>query len=101
MSYSSSYLTIVGFFYLIGGSVAVFLGYFLIAIFLEFLSGIVNIKSKNMALLCTYLILLTTEIYEPGDPVKMIMGLLRGIIIYPLLSVVLTKKAGRQKVNGQ
>lgn len=101
MSYSSSYLTIVGFFYLIGGSVAVFLGYFLIAIFLEFLSGIVNIKSKNMALLCTYLILLTTEIYEPGDPVTMIMGLLRGIIIYPLLSVVLTKKAGRQKVNGQ
>lgn len=91
MAYSSSYLTIEGFFYSIGGFITVFLGFYFLAIFLEFVSSIIKVESMNEVMLCTFLMICTTQIFEPNDPVTMIMGIIRGIIIYPILGKILIR----------
>ena len=89
--YSSSYLTIQGCFYLMGGYFAVFFGSLFLAAFLRLVSGFVDLRKKNVAALCVYLMILKS-LYEPNDPTTLTMGMLRNIIIYPLLCLLLIKK---------
>jgi hypothetical protein len=90
--HSSSYVTVQGFFYLAGGIFCVFIGFLSIGLFLNFCSGIISLKEKNLLLVCVFIIIITKVLIEPSTPIGIFTGVIRGIVIYVLLGRLLINK---------
>jgi hypothetical protein len=89
---TSSYVTIQGFFYLAGGFAAVFFGFLALGLFLNFCSGIVNISDGNLLLVAILVLISYKELFEASTPVAIFSGVTRGIIIYIIFGLIVTKK---------
>jgi len=91
-SNAQSYVTVQGFFYLAGGIACVFIGFYLMGLFLNVCSGIINVKAKEPILVATFLMICFSVLYEASTPREIFIQTARGIIIYILAGRVLVKK---------
>lgn len=90
---SSSYITIEGYLYLAGGIPAILIVMFIFGSLSKLAQMYLYNRSRlTPVLLVAYIMLLENTFFEPADPVQLIVGLLRGAVIYPVLAFLFFKK---------
>ena len=90
--FSSSYVTLQGFFYLAGGVFMVILGFFLLGLILRITDGMLNIYNKSIITIPIYLILIYQVVFEPSNPVSFVSDIVRGMIIFFIFMKIFTKR---------
>lgn len=90
--YTSNDLSTHGYFYLAGGIIFVIVGYICMGILLNFCSGIVFSKNNNVLKIVSFTVIISNILFSSASPPEIVAGILRAIIIFPIMCRFLLKK---------
>lgn len=87
--YSSSYVTVEGFYYLAGGILLVFVGFLTLGFFLELVGGFLKSTRTNPIAAAIFLMLCYKVFLEASTPVDIVTPCVRGMLVFGLASYLL------------